>query len=443
MAKDEATDPVVEAEPDSELTEDGELAAVRAENERLRTQLESHQAKGSMWRRILSGFLAVLAIIAVVAAVDAVWMQTTLQDEDQFVETLQPLPQEDAVAESLSIRVADGVVETAGVESFVSETLPEELSVLVPPMTNSIRDMVATIANELIQSDAMATAWTTTLRVTHKSVSAVLTGNDAALVAEEGTVAVDLDEVAGVVVEEVEATGLVLPDIDVALGRIVLYEDENLAEVQTIAEGIARLGWLLPVLALILIAGAIVVAPNRRKMTAVLGFGTALALLVSLASLRIARGAILNGIEDGVQSDAAGQVWDTILARLIQSTWALLVLALIVGFAAWVSGPSARASGLRGWTVRTLDRWRRPEAEQPEGFAAFLTEWKRTIQVLVVAAGLLFLVFGPNPSGLLVIITAAVVLAILVVVEVFAGPQQPAATPTDNDGLEVVEQARE
>lgn len=104
------------------------------------------------------------------------------------------------------------------------------------------------------------------------------------------------------------------------------------------------------------------------------------------------------------------------------------MLALIVGLVAWVSGPSNRARGLRDWTVRTIDRWRRPEPGHPEGFAAFLTEWKRTIQVLAVAIGLLFVVFGPDPSGLLVIATAAVVLVVVVVVEVFGGPQQSAPT---------------
>lgn len=441
MTGDEAANPVVDPGPDSELLEDDELTAVRAENQRLHAQLDSRQARGSMWRRFLSGILAVLAMIAVVVAVDAVWTATTLQDEDRFVETLAPLPQQDAIAENLSIRVADGVVEAAGIEAFVSETLPEELSVLVSPMTNSIRDMVATIANEVIQSDAFTSVWTATLRVTHKGVSAVVSGNDGALVAEGGTVSVDLDEVAGIVVAEVEAAGLELPDIEIELGSIVLYEDENLAEAQIVAEGITRLGWVLPVLALVLIAGAIVVAPNRRKITAILGFGSAVALLASLASLRIARGSILNGIEDEVQREGAGQVWDTVLTRLIQSTWALLVLALIVGLVAWASGPSERARGLRSWTVRTIDRWRRPEAEQPEGFAAFLTEWKRTIQGVVVAAGLLFVVFGPDPSGFLVIITVAVVLAILVIVEVFGGPQQPPTTLSD-DGIEAASQDR-
>jgi len=56
-------------------------------------------------------------------------------------------------------------------------------------------------------------------------------------------------------------------------------------------------------------------------------------------------------------------------------------------------------------------------------------EWKRTIQIVAVLLGLLFVLVGPPPSGLLVIVTAAVVLGIVVLVEVLAGPE----TASTND----------
>ncbi|MCZ6519202.1 MAG: hypothetical protein O6853_05320, partial [Actinobacteria bacterium] len=158
-----------------------------------------------------------------------------------------------------------------------------------------------------------------------------------------------------------------------------------------------------------------------------LGFGTALALLLTLASLRVSRNAILNGIEDELQREAAGSAWDTIVARLIQSSWGLLLLALIVGLIARLTGPSEHAQRFRAWTSRTLDGWRRPAEERPSGLTAFLAEWKRTIQSFVVIFGLLFVLFGPTPSGLLVIITTAVVLAIVILVEVLAGPERSPA----------------
>ena len=109
-----------------------------------------------------------------------------------------------------------------------------------------------------------------------------------------------------------------------------------------------------------------------------------------------------------------------------------MLLALIIGFIAWATGPSERAHRVTAWTSRTIDAWRRPPEDQPSGFTAFLAEWKRTIQVVIVVVGLLFVLFGPPPSGLLVIVTAAVVLVIVGLVEVSAGPERAAVVDLDN-----------
>ncbi len=325
------------------------------------------------------------------------------------------------------MRVASGVVESQEVQAFVADRLPDELGVLAVPITDSIEQLIARAADEVIQSDVVTTAWTVALRGTHRAVSAVLTGNDRALESEDGQVAINLDEIATEVVGRVEARGVDLPDIDLELGSIVIYESDDLATAQTVAQGISTVGWVLPVVALLLIAAAIWVAPDRRRMVAFLGFGTAITLLIHLAANRVTQNAVLGGIEDDLSREAAAGVWDTTLARLISGMWALLVIALIVGFVAWLMGPSTRAQRLSSWGANTIDGWRRPAEEEPSGFTRFLAEWKRTIQVVVVTLGLLFVLLGPTPSGLLVIATLAVVLGIVVLVEVMAGPTRSPA----------------
>ena len=387
-----------------------ELATLRAENELLRDQLEAQQTKGPVWRRILAGALAVLTLIVVIAAVEAVWLKTTLQDEDRFVATLESLPQDEAVAIALSTRVASDVVEAAEVDAFVSEALPDELRFLATPLTKAIEDLIAGLANEVITSDAVTSTWSATLRVTHKGVSAVLSGNDRALEAEEGKVVINLDEVGAVVLDRVAAVGLDLPDFDVSLGEIVLYENEDLAAAQAVAKGINSIGWLLPVLAFLLIAGTIWVAPNRHRMIRILSFGTALALLLSLSAHRFARFTTLNGIDDEIEREAAASGLDALFVRLTQSTWTLLLLALVIG--------------LIGWTFQMLDDRSGAAEESPSGLAVFLSEWKRTIQGVVMVLGLLFVLFGPPPSGLLVIITAVAVMTIVGLVELLADPEE-------------------
>ena len=433
---------------DAESIEVDDDVAIRAENEQLRKQLAAQQSATTKtrssgqhtWRKILAGVLAALAIITLVAGFSIVWLQTTLGDEDQFVATLAPLPQEESVASVLALRVADGVVEAANVEAYVAETLPAELEFIALPVTNSITTVVATASQEVITSDVFNAIWSTALRVTHKSVSAVLNGNDGALVAEGGQVAIDLDEVAAQVAGEVESLGFDLPEGDLELGQIVIYEDEQLAVVQAIAQTLDAASWFVPLLAVVFIVAAIWVSYNRRRMTAILGFGTAIGLALSLIGLRMGRNWLINAIEEETRQIAAGAAWDTIVNRLYEMMWAGLILALIVGIAAWVMGPGSRAVRTRAWASETIEGWRRPVAADPNSFTNFVANWKPTIEVVAVAAGLIYILFGPSPSGFSVLLTAVIVLAVVVATEVLAAPEPVETAQADNvDVLETVE----
>ena len=80
-----------------------ELAAIQEENAALKRQLAATQdakkAKSkpggkSTWRKVVVWLLIVLSIVSLVVSVSFVWAKTTLEDEDQFVATLEPLPKE-------------------------------------------------------------------------------------------------------------------------------------------------------------------------------------------------------------------------------------------------------------------------------------------------------------------------------------------------------------
>jgi hypothetical protein len=258
--------------------------------------------------------------------------------------------------------------------------------------------------------------WTLTLRATHRAATAIISGT------QNGQVSVDLDKVSGAVTDRVESTGLELPDAQSEYGSIVVYENEQLASVQALAQAIHTGGWLVPLVAVILIIAAIKISQNRRRVIAILGFGTAFGLLLSLIGLHLGRNMLVNAIEEESRKNAAGASWDLVLERLHQLTWALFVLALIVGIAAWVIGPSSWAVGTRAWASGTVARWRQPIEDQPNSFTSFMSKWKATIEVIAVMLGLLFIVFGPSPSGLSVVLTSAVVLGAVVVVEVLAAP---------------------
>jgi hypothetical protein len=406
----------VRAEPEKvvDLTDDSPLA-----KESPTPQPTTGQAPAL--RRAFAGALAVLAIIATIGAVDAIWVKTTLENEDRFVDTFGPLIEEDSVRSEVSNRVATRFVEERDVQSFFSDNLPSELGLLAAPLTGAVERVIDVTANQLLVTDAARDVWDAALRTTHTGVRVLLRGNDGAIESSDGTVSLDLNELADVIVAGVEARGIDLPQVTTDLGSITILESDQLAAAQTSARVMNTAGWFAPLVAVALIAAAIGFALNRRRMVIVLGFGTAIGVLIWLAVSRLMQGTIIGAIDSDTTREAATAAWNAAVESRRSLMWALLVLGVVIGVFAWLAGPSTKGEGVsRGAAV--LDRWQRPEVEEPSPFIAFLSEWKRVIQGGILVLGVVFVLFGPTPTGLSVLVTALVVLVLVALVEVFAGP---------------------
>jgi hypothetical protein len=195
-----------------------------------------------------------------------------------------------------------------------------------------------------------------------------------------------------------------------------------------VAQGVQTAGWLLPLIAILLIAAAIWVATDRRKMVTILGFGTAVGMLVMLVVLRLSRRFTVGSIEDETSQAAGQSAWDILLRNLTGVLWAVLFLGLVVGFVAWLAGPSERAgswrAGISGWFAG----WREPVPEsERSGFSRFFADWQRPIEWTIVGLGLLFLLLTPTLTLLIAVIAVVVVALLVAGVELIAGPTAPPA----------------
>lgn len=417
---------------------DGSMASLQAENDALRAQLDGDAPKksGSGVRRFFGWVAAIIAIILIALAVNVGWAKTTLLDTDAFVATLGPLASEEAVAEALSVQIGTAIVEATELEAAIAEALPEELTFVSAPVAAATGTLVATVAKEIILTDAFATVWNTALRVTHSSLMFVLT-NDGAIVAEGGSVAIDLDTIAEPVIDAVTERGLDVEAIvgeDFTLGTITIVESDVLGVAQTSVAYLEALGWITVLLAIIAIGAAMLIAPDRRRMIAILGFGTAIGGLVNLISLRLGRGLTVGSIGDEVNRSAGLAVWDAVTGTLTSMLWALVLLAFIVGFAAWFIGPGSRATRLRGAAGDGVDRWRGTTQEPPSGLSLFFYKWRRPLEWGIVGLGLVVLLMMPIITFATAIIVVLVGAAAIAGIELVAGPQEIVDDePADDD----------
>lgn len=427
---DETTDHPPSETPGVNESTDDQIASLQAQNAELRARLDEHPppVSGSGIRRFFGWVLAVVAVVLVVLSIVVGWAETTLLDTDRFVSTLSPLPQDEAVAAALSTRMGEAVVEALAVEDSIADALPAELALVAVPITDAVGGLVASTAQGIIRSDAFATAWSTAMRAAHSAVTVLVSG-DGAVVAEEGTVAIDLDTIAEPVVSAVADRGFdiaALAGDDFTLGQIVLVESDALGWAQGAVRLLDALGWFTFLIAVAFIALAILVAPDRRRQTAILGFGASVGSVITLIVLRLSRRLTVGSSDDEVARSAGEAAWDLILRDLLSGLWAAVFIGIVVGLLAWLAGPSDRAGTVRRAAGHGIDRWR-GEPREPTAVSRFFATWRRTIEWAVVGLGLVVLLVLPTISVATAILVVFVGAILIAVVEVFAGPRSTAA----------------
>ena len=96
--------------------------------------------------------------------------------------------------------------------------------------------------------------------------------------------------------------------------------------------------WLLPMVALVFLLGAVLVASKRLRTTLYLGVGLALSMAALEAGVAVGRAYYLGVTDDaGIPHDASAAVWGVVTSSLRLWGWVVLVVGVAVALAAAVA----------------------------------------------------------------------------------------------------------
>ena len=385
----------------------GEYEALKARNAELEQEL-AKATTGKGWRMTVAFVLVVLFAVALYAANHAVWFATTVLSTDQFVDTLAPLPEDPAVATALGAQFATSVVENNDVAGTIAELLPDGIAFISVPITEAIQGVIADASTQIIGSDIFAQVWERSLRFTHNAVIVVLDGGPRGnLIAEDDTVAIDLSGLAAEVDARLSSLGIDVFDAEEITAQIVIFDGSNLGFAQWIAELIYAVRWVAPIAVLILLGAILLTATDRRRIGWWLGIATVTTMALTLIELRFLRTTIVSSIVDPVQAAGVEASWSIIVDRFVAQTWAVLAFGLVAAVTTWAFGTSQRAVAMRA----AFDR-NQPSGSET-GFLGFVGSHARLVQWLAVVAGVVFLLVTPALTGVLVIVTAVAVGAVV------------------------------
>jgi hypothetical protein len=275
-------------------------------------------------RRILSAVLTVLACLLLPAGALAAWATYELGDPGRYEAVTAPLAADPDVQDALAAAMADGILREVRVGS---------------PLREPVREFTHDAARSFMQTEAFRAAWHAANRAAHDAVLRAVRAEDTGAAGSEAQpVTLDLAPVGERVKRQLVRDHVPFAHrIPVAHIEFTVLSADELARLRKGYRMLEVAAFWLPVGALALAAGGILIATHRRRAICATGLGTALGGAFLGAAVALGRHLTVTDLPPDVSPAAAVAIYDTLTATLRKVTWGLLSLGLTVAAVAWLT----------------------------------------------------------------------------------------------------------
>ncbi len=370
-------------------------------------------------RTFFVGLLGVLAVVSLLLLVVAVWSSRTVFDSDKVAGIADAALQQPTIVKPLAQRATDQALVAVDAEQRLRDALPAPLKPFTGSIIGGARNVVESGMERVLALDAVRQALVLAIRQAHVQLVKVVQGDGLASPVKVVGDKVQLNTLSLVVraIDLVQQrTGLVsnvkLPtlnpkdpasvqqqQLEKALGRslpagfgqITIYQGDKVSQA---ADSVAnaqrtvllarRAMWVLLVLTVVFFVAAIVLSRDRRRAVVLLSLGTAAALVIARILIDRFVFAAPTLVADPETRAAVRDVVLGFTGSLQRVVNDLLVLGIIVGVLAFLSGPSKPAVRIRRGVIGDEHTPMGIARRSPQGTAA----------VCALLALLLFVLFG-------------------------------------------------
>jgi hypothetical protein len=436
--------PEVQPTTGAPLTADERAELLRLRREVATITTDRRPRSRFRWRSLFATVLIVLGCVLAPVAGVSVWVHNQVSDTDRFVRTMGPLVDDPDVQARLTDRLTTTVFQYVDVQGIADDAvtaltaqgLPprvaDRLSTLTPTLASAVTGFVHDKIAELVASPAFATTWNQAIRAVHDKAVAVLSGDSQGVVVRGDTVFLDLAPFIGLAKQRLSDAGLtavsLVPDVH---PTVALAKADTLVKAQTAYSTLDTVARVLPWIVLLLLAVGVYLARNRLRALVGAGLGIALSMVVLGAGLLVARSALTGAVPPGA-APATASGFDIVVTYLRIGLRAVLVLGLVLALAGFLAGESDSAVRIRRWTAGRLHGLRGgPAATGP--VSTFVRTHLRGLRIGAVALAVLTFVFLEQPTGITILVIAALLLVVLAVLE-FLGRPGDASGPDDDEG---------
>ena len=296
--------------------------------------------------RSMLGLAAVLSVVGIFA----VWANRQLLDTGYWTATNTKLLENGAIQNELSSYLTDQLYTNVDVAGEIRSDLPSEFKPLAGPAASGLRTVVEKGIVLALQQPRVQELWRSANEVTHRQfVNLIENKNSVIHTPGGGAVYLDLRPIVSELATRFGAPASTAEKIPANVAQIKIVSSKSLETAQAGVRVLRSLALILPLLVLLLFAGAIALARERRARTLLnVGLVCIGAALVTLIARTIIGNQVVNTLAttEAVRP-AASAAWSIGTSVLVDVAGALIFIGVLVVLAGMLGGPSRWAQATR------------------------------------------------------------------------------------------------
>ncbi|BDV30270.1 hypothetical protein [Microbacterium terricola] len=439
-----------------------ELERLRAENAALKAADEvapeaetpARSRRPGLWRAFVSALLIVVAGILVPVSVVGAWAQAQLVNEETFVSTFAPLADDPDVQALIVDKTTAAINEAIDVQAITDDLFDGIQSLDLPPRASSaidllrepaaagVQNLIDGAVTRVVESDAFSAIWQRALLASHRALVAVATndGSGVVVIDDQGQIGIQLGPIIESVKEALVDQGFGLaaniPEID---RTVVVAQADALLVVGSVYNLAVAVGWWLPVITLVLFALGILFA--RRRSTATLGVGVAIALGSGILAAALTSAGTILGLQAGnlgVPAATLETIYYAVAGAMRDTAIVLTFLGIVIAVSAWLSGrwaPAQRVRGVAGSLTSSARASLQSRGLDTGSFGGWLHQQRVLVRILILTLSIVLL-FALRPLSIGdILLTVVLALIVWLIVELLQRVPDAVGAPFDETAV--------
>lgn len=308
------------------------------------------QAEIDSRRRKIAIALILLGAVVGFFAVYAVWVKRQALETETWTRTSTELLEREEIRDAVADFMVAELFEHVDVQREIERRLPPEARALAGPTAGGLRQLTDQLAREALARPQVQALWEDANRAAHAQLIATIDDEGEFVSTGEGVVTLKLDRIAAEIGEDAGIGEDLSGRLPADAAEIEILRSDQLEAAQGGVRLLRVLAYGLSALTLVLFAVAVGIATGwRREALRAVGFA-----FVAVGALALLAHAVVGGaVVDEFAATAAAEppvraTWEVGTSLLVATADSIVVYGLVIVLAAWVAGPSATATWVRG-----------------------------------------------------------------------------------------------